>query len=58
MAWDEIPRTSTRPDPDWSWFHVPQDAAHIKWEQQDDGTSELVIYVRNISQLVLDMAGY
>ncbi|EKM52251.1 uncharacterized protein PHACADRAFT_260494 [Phanerochaete carnosa HHB-10118-sp] len=44
VPWDKIPRTSTRTDPDWAWFRVPVDAPHIKWENQGDGTYELVIY--------------
>lgn len=45
MAWDKIPRMSTKPDPDWAWHRAPVDAPNIKWEPQGDGTYELVIYV-------------
>ncbi|GJE98682.1 putative NRPS-like protein biosynthetic cluster [Phanerochaete sordida] len=44
MPWDQIPRTSSKPDPDWAWYRVPVDAPNIKWEPQGDGTYELVVY--------------
>ena len=53
MAWDDIPRTSTKPDPGWMWYRVPQDAPNIKWEPQGDGTYELVVYVRDSSYSLL-----
>ena len=51
MAWDDIPRTSTKPDPDWAWYRVPQDAHNVRWEPQGDGSYELVVYVCDSSQI-------
>ena len=53
VARDDISRTSTKPDPDWMWYRVPQDAPNVKWEPQGDGTYELVVYVHGSSYSLL-----
>ena len=44
LPWDRIPRTSTKPDPDWYWFRVAEDA-NVRFEPQGDGSYELVVLV-------------
>lgn len=44
LAWDKIPRSSTRPDPDWHWYWI-LDSPDIRWDLQGDGTYELVVVV-------------
>lgn len=44
LPWDEISRTSTKPDPDWYWYRMT-DTKHTRFEPQGDGTYEMVLMV-------------
>ena len=53
LSWDQIARSSTKPDLDWYWFHVSPDANNIRFVPQGDGSYELVIYVSAMIAVIL-----
>lgn len=50
LSWDKIPWTSTKPDPEWSWYRFADDGC-TRFEAQGDGTYELIVVVSCIQLL-------